>query len=172
MLVAIASSQAVGSRNPTGGHVLAFDDDSDDEIAAAGRPAILKIDRIGCLECAKLDEFWDMAGSQLPPSTVWRLSCSAKAALCAALVGTGLPPEPHIRAWTGGGWEEYAGNKDLESLGNWMMQMIALSPEHAPRREAVRAPDALLAKQIEHMASLFREEPVEAPASVQQASAK
>ena len=167
MLALLQAATAAGASG-----VRSWDEQSLTAIANSGRRAVIKIDPVGCEDCVKLDEFWDMAGSQLPPWTVWRLSCSAKAALCAALVGTGLPPEPHIRAWTGGGWEEYAGNKDLESLGNWMMQMIALSPEHAPRREAVRAPDALLAKQIEHMASLFREEPVEAPASVQQASVK
>lgn len=37
---------------------------------------LVKFDPPNCPDCLRLDEFWDLAGQNFPPATIWRCSCT------------------------------------------------------------------------------------------------
>ena len=152
------------------------------------KPVIIRFDPPNCPDCLKLDEFWDMAGQNFPPATIWRCACAKYQALCDDMIARtdqqaafgGLQDSkrilhqvPTIEAWTGSKWIRYAGGKDLPSLLNWMREVmagnvIAAAKEHVPYDgpeangnvpvSELEAAGRLLEQQVANMVRLFRED--------------
>jgi hypothetical protein len=100
------------------------------------RPVLVKVDGgAECVDCAKLDEFWGMAGSALPDGTVWHARCGERQmdehedsepegmpALCRAVDWDRR--RPRFEAWGGAKWHSYRGKPALENLQAWMMNVL------------------------------------------------
>ena len=90
-----------------------------ERISSSSESSIVRFDRPRCGDCAKLDELWEMMRAQFP-GRVWRVDCAAAPNLCAPVDGDGEgATAPEIRAWTGGGFETYGGERSAEALVQW-----------------------------------------------------